>query len=476
MKTAVIGGGILGLTLAHRLSRRGHSVEVFESGSQLGGLAQPQDYGLFVWDRFYHCILPHDEHLLGLLRELGLERDLRWAVTKTGYFGSGNFYSMSSNLDFLRFPLLGLIDKMRMGAAVVYATRFTDPFTIYGVTAKDWLTKLFGRRNYKVFWEPLLKAKLGTYYDKVSAVFLWATLKRLFGARKGTANKEKLGYVTGGYGRILERFSQVLNEQGVKIHLAAPVTSIRPAANLAGAPSESDNRSAACEVKSQRADGSSKASVFDLVLFTAPPRVARKVVSPELLPHVERMEAVYPTSSAYLGVACGVFVLREPLTPYYVLNLADPDVELTGLIEMTNLVDSRSETAGRSLVYLPRYVDSEDAVLRESDGNLLEGFVERGLQRLFPDFTEDKVFYRAVHRAQYVQPLPLASAGAVKVEGAPELAPPFQMLGTFMLRCATLNNNEVVALVEEFVRKNEAALGPERPAAAELQVAAGAMP
>jgi hypothetical protein len=81
-----------------------------------------------------------------------------------------------------------------------------------------------------------------------------------------------------------------------------------------------------------------------------------------------------------------------------------------------------------------------------------------------------------VHRAQYVQPLPLASAGAVKVEGAPELAPPFQMLGTFMLRCATLNNNEVVALVEEFVRKNEAALGPERPAAAELQVAAGAMP
>jgi hypothetical protein len=42
------------------------------------------------------------------------------------------------------------------------------------------------------------------------------------------------------------------------------------------------------------------------------------------------------------------------------------------------------------------------------------------------------------------------------------------LLGTFMLRCATLNNNEVVALVEEFVRKNEAALGPERPAAARI--------
>jgi protoporphyrinogen oxidase len=157
----------------------------------------------------------------------------------------------------------------------------------------------------------------------------------------------------------------VLNEQGVKIHLAAPVTSIRPAANLAGAPSESDNRSAACEVKSQRADGSSKASVFDLVLFTAPPRVARKVVSPELLPHVERMEAVYPTSSAYLGVACGVFVLREPLTPYYVLNLADPDVELTGLIEMTNLVDSGARLReGRSSIFRATST-ARNAVLRE---------------------------------------------------------------------------------------------------------------
>jgi hypothetical protein len=32
---------------------------------------------------------------------------------------------------------------------------------------------------------------------------------------------------------------------------------------------------------------------------------------------------------------------------------------------------------------------------------------------------------------------------------------PFQMLSTFMLQCATLNNNEVVGLVNEFLEKNK---------------------
>src|SRR5439155_601202 len=57
MKVAVVGGGILGLTLAHRLTRAGHAVDLLEAGPVLGGLVAPQDYGPFVWDRFYHCIL-----------------------------------------------------------------------------------------------------------------------------------------------------------------------------------------------------------------------------------------------------------------------------------------------------------------------------------------------------------------------------------------------------------------------------------
>ena len=58
MNIGIVGGGILGLSLAFYLQKRGHEVAVYERNSYLGGLASSFDYGDFVWDRFYHVILP----------------------------------------------------------------------------------------------------------------------------------------------------------------------------------------------------------------------------------------------------------------------------------------------------------------------------------------------------------------------------------------------------------------------------------
>ena len=44
MRIGVIGGGLMGMTLAHRLTG-GHAVTVFERDPQLGGLATYHDYG-----------------------------------------------------------------------------------------------------------------------------------------------------------------------------------------------------------------------------------------------------------------------------------------------------------------------------------------------------------------------------------------------------------------------------------------------
>lgn len=455
MKTAVVGGGILGLTLALRLRRLGHEVTLLESGDCLGGLAAPQNYGNFIWDRFYHCILPQDANMLRVVDELGLTGELRWTTTGTGYYAGGRSYSMSGNADFLKFPLLTLLDKVRMGAAILYATRVANPYSLYDITAKEWLTRICGRRNYQVFWEPLLRAKLGTHHDRVAAVFIWATLTRLFGARKGTANREKLGYVHGGYARILERFEEVLTSEGALVARKSRVTAAE-AVPGAGAPT--------CRLTVEVEGGPPRTLELDQVFFTAPTHVARPILAPNLLGHLQKVESVYPTARAYLGVACCVLALKRPLTPYYVLNIGDPRVELTGLIEMTNLIDAREETSGASLVYLPRYLDSEDPLLAAPDAELYPGFLDRGLKRLFPGFSEQDIEYRGIHRARLVQPLPLVGQPgaprdeALSVAGAPELERPFQLLGTYMLRCATLNNNEVVGLVDELLRKNEAAL------------------
>jgi protoporphyrinogen oxidase len=434
MKVAVVGAGMLGLSLAQRLMTRGHRVEVIEAQPELGGLAAPQRFGPFTWDRYYHCILPHDTNLLGILGEIGLADELHWTKTGTGYYAGGRFYSMSGNVDYLKFPLLSLVDKFRLGATVVHATRTADPHALYKITAKDWLTRWCGKRVYENFWRPLLKAKFGTYHDQVAAVFIWATLTRLQGARQGTAAREHLGYVSGGYARILAAFRDKLEAGGTVLRTGAPVRSIEPLEGKPGA-----------RVSWEGSEPGS--GEYDQIFFTGPTKLARRVAAPSLMPIVETAEKRYPTSSAYLGVICMIMVLKKALTPYYVLNIADEKVELTGLIEMTNLIDRERETKGLSLVYLPRYLDSADPAFESSDEDLVASLLGRGVRRLFPDLSDADIVDRQIHRARFVQPLPLVRHGAVGAE-PPRFERPLTILNTTMLECATLNNNEVVGLVD----------------------------
>jgi protoporphyrinogen oxidase len=451
--TAIVGGGILGLTLAYRLAQRGTHVEVLEAAPELGGLAATHDYGPFHWDRFYHVILPSDRHLIGLLRDLGIEGELRWKTTLTGYHAGGRTYDMNGNRDFLRFPLLGWLDKARLAATVVYASRFADPWPLYRVTAEEWLTRWCGRRGYEVFWQPLLRAKFGPYHDRVAAVFVWASLTRLFGARSATTSRESMGYVRGGYRTILGALRKALEEHGGSIRLGTPVRAARAVEG-------------GCELMlggtGAREPGASGGTTlrYDQVYFTGPTRLAREIASasPELLPHVERTERENPTSAAYLGVACLVLALRRPLMPYYVLNIADPEVEATGVIGMANLVDPAENTAGLQLYYVPRYLDSQDERLDAPDDALTASLLDRGLKRLFPDLRPEDVVYQGIHRARLVQPLPLARPQAVIAPGTPRPVRPFQVLNTSMLTCATLNNNDVVGLVEEFVERGRGEL------------------
>jgi len=50
----IVGGGFLGMTLAHRLARHGQDVTLFEAAPALGGLASAWSLGDVVWDRHYH--------------------------------------------------------------------------------------------------------------------------------------------------------------------------------------------------------------------------------------------------------------------------------------------------------------------------------------------------------------------------------------------------------------------------------------
>ena len=106
------------MTLALRLREAGCDTTLIEAAATPGGLVQSQAIGGYTWDRFYHVTLLSDQHLHGLLEELGLSALLRWGTTRTGFFTDGRLRSLSNSLEFLAFPALSLVDKLRLAATV----------------------------------------------------------------------------------------------------------------------------------------------------------------------------------------------------------------------------------------------------------------------------------------------------------------------------------------------------------------------
>src|SRR4029077_8868090 len=104
----IVGGGLLGLTLALRLRSHGYRVTLLEAADHVGGLADAWQLGDVTWDRHYHVTLLSDMHLRGLLRELGLDEQMRWVQTRTGFLVDGRLHSLSNVWEFLRFPPLGM--------------------------------------------------------------------------------------------------------------------------------------------------------------------------------------------------------------------------------------------------------------------------------------------------------------------------------------------------------------------------------
>lgn len=214
------------MTLALRLREGGHRVTLLEGAPALGGLTSTWQIGDTIWDKHYHVILMSDSHLRTILDELGLAGELRWVETKTGCYTAGKLYSVSNTVEFLRFPPLRLVDKLRLGWTIFYASRIRNWDSLESLTAETWLVRHSGRRTYEQFWLPLLRSKLGGNHRIASASFIWAIIQRLYAARRTGLKKEMFGYVEGGYQTILKRFGEHIERVGVKTELGVRVENV----------------------------------------------------------------------------------------------------------------------------------------------------------------------------------------------------------------------------------------------------------
>lgn len=432
---AIIGGGMLGMTLALRLSEKGHKVTIFESSDKAGGLTSSWAMDGVIWDKYYHVILMSDLNTRRILKEIGLENDLNWVETKTGFYSDGNLYSMSNLVEFFKFPPINLIDKFRLGLTIFAASKIKNWEKLEGIPVAEWLTKWSGKRVFEKIWLPLLKAKLGDNYKNTSAAFIWATIQRMYAARKSGLKKEMFGYLTGGYEKINNRFAEHLQEIGVVFTYNSKVVAV--------------NKQISGKVLLETADN--KTYTFDNVISTLSSKESAKIA-----PQLSSKEKQQHNDIQYLGVICPSVLLKKPISPYYVTNITDSWPPYTGIIEMTALIDKK-ETKGYNLVYLPKYVNPDDQLFSADEKELKSLFLG-SLYKMYPNLSDNDVHFWGVSKARIVFALPTINYSK-KVPGVTTSLGNYFIINSAQIINGTLNVNETIQVAEnklnEILNKNE---------------------
>jgi len=425
---AIIGGGLAGIAAALELAQAGQfKITILEKDGRLGGLASSYKWHDMLCDRFYHVILPADKLALDLIERLELESRLKWRKSKSGFYGKGRLVPFSSAMDFARFPFLSWGQKFRLGLGIYRVARVENPEALDSLTVPQWLTQVFGSRVYESFWEPLVRAKLGDSLVRTSADFIWATIRRLYGARGSAGSVEKLGALTGGISTLLPAAEKSLAELGVEVHAGAPVDGLAREQNKIVV----------------RTRGSSLS--FDKAVLTVPSPEISKMIPDEN--SSEAWRRILQTE--YLGVICALLILKRPLSSYYTINLLDKSLPFTGIIESTNVL-SPETIGGRHLVYLPKYLTQDDPLLKVPEDRALDIFVG-GLRKVFPSLKDEEILHSRLFRAPYVQPIRQPGSGRERA-GFETPMPGVYVANSSLIKNSTLNIDAALKIARDVVQ------------------------
>ncbi len=379
MRIAIIGGGMTGLSAADVLSERGHQCTIYEQDETVGGLAGSFKVNGVYLEKFYHHFFTSDTAAVALIDKLGWGDKLEWLPTTNSYYAN-RIYHLSTPLDVLRFSYISLLDRIRLGLLYIMTRFVNDWEPLERITAKEWLIKMAGKGVYRGVWEPLLRGKFGKYADEVAAVWIWNKLK-LRGSSRGKQQEERLGYVRGGFGQVVDSLEATLRGRGVEILLNSPVEEVRIAEGRA--------TGVVCQGRFRP---------YDAVLVTVAPELLAGMAPGLPADYRERLHKIH-----YLANVCLVMSLDRSLSDTYWLNVGDPTIPFTGVIEHTNM--QRPETyGGTHLAYLSRYLDADDPYYRMSPDELLEAYLPH-LRKMFQGFSRDWVKQVWAWRERYTQPV-----------------------------------------------------------------------
>ena len=375
-KVAVLGAGPMGLAVAYQLARDGHHPVVYEADDRIGGMTAAFDFSGMSIERYYHFHCISDHAFLKVLDELGLADKMHWVPTKMGYWYLNQLQAWGNPIALLKFRGLGFIAKFRYGLHAFLSTKRDDWKPLDKVDAVRWIQGWVGPEAYEVLWRRLFDYKFYDYTSNLSAAWIWSRIHRI-GRSRYSLFKEKLGYLEGGSETLLQGMHADIKKNDGEVRLRTPVTKViiedgvvKGVETLNGVES------------------------FDTVISTIPLPYVPKVM-PDLPESVlSQFKAV-----KNIAVVCVIVKLRKSLTENFWLNTNDPDMDIPGIVEYSNL-----RPLEYSIVYVPFYMPGEHPKFSEPDEAFLEK-VRKYFKKINPNLKDEDFLDIRASRYRFAQPI-----------------------------------------------------------------------
>lgn len=366
----------MGLAVAYQLARDGHHPVIFEADDRIGGMTAAFDFSGLSIERYYHFHCISDHAFLDVLKELGLEKKMHWVETKMGYWYQNRLQAWGNPIALLKFRGLSLVAKFRYGLHAFLSTKRNDWKPLDNRDAQTWIRGAVGAEAWEVLWRRLFEYKFYNYSDNLSAAWIWSRIRRI-GRSRYSLFREKLGYLDGGSETLLQGMKQDIEAKSGEFRLKSPVTRVII----------ENGQTKGVEVNGQ-------VEYFDKVISTIPlPYV------PKIMPDLPADVIECFKSLKNVAVVCVIAKLRKPLTDNFWLNTNDPEMDIPGLVEYSNL-----RPLDQHIVYVPFYVPGEHPLFAEPDQNFLDK-VQRYLKKINPALTDDDFIELRASRYRYAQPI-----------------------------------------------------------------------
>lgn len=382
MDIAIIGGGFTGLTAAYELSKKGHTVTLFEKEKTLGGLAygfKEKNWSWYV-EGAYHHLFTNDVHILNLCRKLNVSVITTRPVTSTLWHE--HMYQLDSPLHLLAFPGLSIVDKIRTGGAIAFLKLFSFWKLLEYVTAERFLITIGGKNAWKTIWEPLLYGKFGMYAPGVAASWFWARIVK---------RTPSLYYIKGGFHTLVIALEKAILSHGGIILTSTSVKSITKESRGTYQVSWKNNK-----------------KLFEKILITIPTFLTAKLTS--LIPdsYTKPLLSIHHLYTQTLIVETDRPILKN----VYWLNVTDRSFPFLAAVAHTNFMDPK-HYGGRHLTYFGNYLPQGHRYVSMSKEQLLKEF-QPFIRRLSHNtkyeirntYLFTAPFAQPVHQLHYSQKIP----------------------------------------------------------------------